>query len=127
MGFRNGAYATVWEVRKEEDRNYSSARISISRKNKDTQEYETEFSAWVRMIGQANDLAQNLEERARIKIGECDVRNSYDKEKNVTYTNYAVFSIEMADGSKPAENEPQADDDGFIEVPDNVDTELPWA
>ena len=94
MGFRNGAYATVWEV-KRGNGNWHDVRLSISRKNRSTGEYETEFS------GNASESAAFLGERARIRIGECDVTNRYDREKNVTYTNYAVFSFEDLDGSAP--------------------------
>lgn len=128
MGFRNGAYATVWEV-KQGNGNYSDARISISRKNKDTGEYRTEFNAWVRLIGQAHKDANMLERRSRIRIGECDVTNKYDKEKEVTYTNYAIFGFEDANGdgsgSKPAPTV-VTDAAGFMQLPDDIDDELPF-
>lgn len=128
MGFRNGAYATVWEV-KQGNGNYSDARISISRKNKDTGEYRTEFNAWVRLIGQAHKDANMLERRSRIRIGECDVTNKYDKEKEVTYMNYAIFGFEDANGdgngSKPAPTV-VTDADGFMQLPDDIDDELPF-
>lgn len=50
MGFRNGAYATIWEVKPVSDTN-TKARISVSRKNKQTGQYETDFSGFVEFIG----------------------------------------------------------------------------
>lgn len=130
MGFRNGAYATVWEVR-EGNGNYSDVRISISRKNKETGEYRTEFNAWVRMIGKAHNQASDLAERSRIRIGECDVTNKYDKEKNITYTNYAVFGFEDANGdggeTTAPSNSLKTDENGFIQMSDGIEDELPFA
>lgn len=125
MGFRNGAYATVWET-KPGSGNWTDVRISISRKNRNG-EYETDFSGFVRFIGDAHTGAAYLVERSRIKIGECDVTNRYDKEKKVTYTNFAVFSFEDADGNNTATTPPTSTDgDGFMNIPDGIDDELPF-
>lgn len=131
MGFRKGAYATVWEVRNGNG-NYSIARISISRKNRETDEYRTEFSGWVRLIGDAHAKARGLEERSRIRIGECDVTNHYDKEKEVTYTNYAIFGFE--DPNRDSGQGTQAgagfgvttDANGFMELEEGLE-DLPFA
>lgn len=124
MGFRNGAYAKVWET-KEGKGNWTDGKISISRRDRETGEYHTEFNSWVRFIGDANVGPDNLSQIGRIKIGECDVTNHYDKEKNVTYTNYAIFSFEDANGnsSSPASNESSY---GFMNVPDYMDDQLPF-
>lgn len=125
MGFRNGAYATVWET-KPGNGNWTDVRLSISRKNRDG-EYETDFSGFVRFIGDAHTGAAHLGEKSRIKIGECDVTNRYDKEKKVTYTNFAVFSFEDADGNNAATQPPASTDgDGFMNIPDGIDEELPF-
>lgn len=122
MGFKSNGYCTVWEVKAGKG-NYSDVRINTSKKNKQTDQYETDFSGWVRFIGDAHKNASGLKEKDRIKIGDCEVTNSYDKEKKVTYTNYAVFNFEMADGSTPKEN----NDAGFKPIPDGIDEELPFA
>lgn len=126
MGFRTGAYATVWET-KEGNGNWTDVRLSISRKNRETGEYETDFSGFVRFIGDASSRVRNLGDRARIKIGECDVTNRYDKEKGVTYTNFAVFSFEDADGNSEAPSGVVTNEDGFMDIPDGIDDELPFA
>lgn len=125
MGFRNGAYATIWEVKAGKG-NYSDVRLSISKKNKQTDQYETDFSGFVRFIGTAHQNAGNLKEKDRIKIGDCEVTNSYDKEKKVTYTNFAVFSFEDVNGSNNSTSE-KAKDDGFMNIPDGIDEELPFS
>lgn len=125
MGFRKGAYATVWEVKPGNGR-YSDVRISISKKKRDTEEYVTEFSGYVRFVGDAHDAIQAYGERARIKIGECDVTNKYDKEKKVTFYNCAVFSFEDADGNSSSAPAGTDMGDGFMSVPDNIEDELPF-
>lgn len=101
MGFKNGAFATVWRTESISDTN-TKVQISVSRKNKDTGEYETEFSGFVNFYGTAvASRAARLNEKDRIKLGEVDVTTRYSKEKNTTYTNYKVFSFEDAD-SKPS-------------------------
>lgn len=129
MGFRTGAYATIWEV-KNGNGNYTDVRLSISKKNKQTNEYETDFSGFVRFIGTAHQKATSLKERDRIKIGDCEVTNNYNKEKNVTYTNFAVFSFEDANSGGNANNnqntQSKSDPDGFMNIPDGIDEELPF-
>ena len=88
MGFRTGAYAKVWEVTPVTDTN-TKVRLSVSRKNKQTGEYEEDFSGFVSCVGTANaKKALQLKAGARIKIGDCDVSNRYDRDKKVTYTTY---------------------------------------
>ena len=56
MGFRTGAYAKVWEVKPFSDTSVR-IRLSISRKNKSTGEYEQDFSGYVTAVGTAAALA----------------------------------------------------------------------
>lgn len=73
----------------------TKGRISISRKNKDTGEYDTDFSGYITFVGSAcARKALSLKERDRIRIKDVDVSNYYNKEKGVTYTNFKVFSFE---------------------------------
>lgn len=126
MSFRQNGYATVWKIKKGTG-NFTDVQISTSRKNPNTDTYETDFSGYVRFIGDAHKNAGNLGEKSRIKIGDCAVTNSYDKEKEVTYTNFQVFSFEMADGSAPQKAQNKPVDDGFMNIPDGIDEELPFA
>ena len=95
MGFRNNAYATVWDV--EPKGTWTKVRLNTSRKNRDTNEYEQDFSGFVSFVGNANAKAQQLKERDRIRLGDVDVTTRYDKERNREYVNYTCFSFEMAD------------------------------
>lgn len=118
MGFRTGAFATVWET-KEGSGNWTDGKLTISRKNKQSGEYEVEFSGFVRFIGDAHRDAGNLGERARIKIGDCDVTNRYDKDKKVTYTNFEVFSFDELDSSGTPIKNVGSDSDGYMSIPDD--------
>lgn len=121
MGFRAGAYATVWEVNPKNDKN-TIVRISTSKKDKTTGTYEQDFSGFVAFVGKdAAAKAAQLHEKDHIKLGDVDVTTKYDKEKKITYTNYACFSFEMNDGSNsqgtqpaPAASEGENPNDGVI-------------
>lgn len=124
MGFRNGAFAKVWEVTPVSDTS-TKLRISISRKNKQTNEYEQDFSGFVMCVGTAAaKKASMLPAGARIKLGDTDVSTRYDAEKKITYTNFKLFSFENdGDNSEHIPAEPQpAVDDGEIED----DRQLPF-
>lgn len=126
MGFRKDSFATIWSVEPTSD-TLTKARISISRKNRQTGEYENDFSGFVSFVGTAAaKKAASLKERDRIKLCDVDVTNRYDKERNTTFTNFKIFSFEMVDGSQAqqsaASTEPQHPvDDGEID-----DSRLPF-
>lgn len=99
MGFRNNSFATVWEVRSQNEK-WTKVRVSISRKNQDSGEYETDFSGWVDFYGTAvASKAAKLKEKDRIKLISVDLTNRYDKQQNATFWNPKCFEFEMADGS----------------------------
>lgn len=109
MGFRTGSYAKVWAVEPKSDTN-TTVRLSISRKNKQTGEYEEDFSGFVAFVGTvAAKKAACLKEGARIKLGDVDAKSKYDKEQKKTYYNFKCFSFEI-EGDAPvaaATNDPQ--------------------
>ncbi len=125
MGFRSGAYARIWEVKPYSDTSVK-LRLSVSRKNKQTGEYEQDFSGYVDAVGTAAaKKAACLKEGDRIKLGDVDVTTKYNAEKKITYTNYKLFSFEV-DGStntfKPDNTEPQLSvDSGEVD-----DSRLPF-
>lgn len=113
MGFREGAFATVWEITATGD-NFSKIRVSTSRKDKKTDEYVTDFNGFVSLIGEANkklsmiEEALDQDERCRIKLGACDVSNRYDKEAEREYTNFTLFDFEIAGDRTSSEEEKPA-------------------
>ena len=93
MGFRTGAFAKIWEVKPISDTNVR-LRLSVSRKNKQTNEYEQDFSGFVTAVGTAAaKKAASLKEGDRIKLGDVDVSTRYDADKKTTYTNFKLFSF----------------------------------
>lgn len=108
MGFRTGSYAKVWAVEPKTDTN-TKVRLSISRKNKQTGEYEQDFSGFVLFVGTlAAKKAACLKEGDRIKLGDVDVTTSYNSEKKVTYTNFKCFDFEVeSNTSSTTTSDPQ--------------------
>ena len=125
MGFRQGAFAKIWSVRPVSN-TLTSARISISRRNRQSGEYEQDFGGFVSFIGTAcSAKALGLKEGDKIKLGDVDVTNRFDKDKNQTYTNFCVFSFESSDAAgyqgqraaQPAQS--PSNDESFSEVDDD--------
>lgn len=117
MGFRNNAYAKVW---KSEDKgNYSIVELSTSKKNKQTDQYETDFSSkFVRFIGQAHTDIKNTQDGDRIKLTEVEVTNSYNKETKQGYTNFLVYGFEPIESASST--------DGFMQIPRDAQSDLPF-
>ncbi len=118
MAFRDNAYATVWETRTTKG-NSINVRLSTSYKNKQTDQYETDFSDYVFFSGEAAKKAAGLKEKDRIKLLQTSVTSKWDKEKKVNHYTFAVWDFEPAENSKtdkkaaPAAPKapPTADDD----------------
>lgn len=106
--FSAGSYAKLWQIKEIKDK-YSEVRISTSTKNKDGK-YEQDFGGFVRMVGQAHEQMNYLQENDSFKIVRCGVSNKYDKEKQITYNNFVIFEVELSE-QKAAEAE---DDNPFI-------------
>lgn len=96
MGFRNGAYAKVWAIDAKTD-TATKLRISISRKDKTTNQYETDFSGIVTCYGaDAAKQAAALQIGDKIQLGNVDVSRRFDVSTNREYINFKVFSFTMA-------------------------------
>ncbi len=122
MSFRQNAFATIWSVEPVRD-TITKAKITTSKKNKSTGEYETDFSGFVTFLGTATaSKAAKLKEKDRIKLGDVDVTRKWDKEKQKEYINFNVFSFEMADSktasSPPAVTNTEPVDNGEVETDD---------
>lgn len=104
MGFRTGAYATVWRTRETNSDKVTKAQVSTNRKNRQTGEFERDFSQWVKMIGAANDKVKKLGERARIKILECEALAEYNKEKETTYYEFIIYDFEEVESGTKTPN-----------------------
>lgn len=92
MGFRSGAWMRIFEITPGE--RSTKVRGSISKKNKQSGQYEQDWSGFVALAGTAHRDAGKLKVNDTIKIGECDVTSRYDKEKKKEYINFSIYSFE---------------------------------
>lgn len=97
MGLRVGAYLKVWKIERFEK--YTKVQGSTSRKNKETDTYETDWNGFLNFAGQAHTEIAKYKENDRVKIEEFEVKNKYDKEKKQTSTYYSVFKISDANNN----------------------------
>lgn len=110
MGFKQGAFARIWSVN--DEGKYSTANVSVSRKNKETGKYDVEFSdGYVRLVGSAHEAAKDLglptreefdsqsDKGVSVKISSCDVTNNYDTKTKKLYTNCVIFGFEIPDNN----------------------------
>ena len=108
MGFRTGAYASVFSVKRGQG-NFYDVNITTSHKDRSSGNYVRDFGAYVRFVGDAVNVVAKLDGKnskdnggrplARIKLGDIDTTNTYNAAKGITYTNHVVFSCEEVDGS----------------------------
>lgn len=104
---------------------YTDVKCSVSNKNKQTDEYETTFSAYIRMIGKAHDKAANLSEKDRIVINNFDITARWDKENSKMDIRFVCFDFDKVDkDGNVISSSGNADD--FISVPDGLSDELPF-
>lgn len=130
MGFRQGAYARIWSV--ENKGKYSVCNMTVSKKNKETGEYNVEFhDGFVRLVGNAHQAMMGVDipekKGVPVKIGACDVTTNYVPERKQTYVNYVVYGFEDDNNtqqkSQPKKQAPQQSADDFMNIPDGADEE----
>ena len=99
-------YAKIKEV--EDKGNYSIVKISVSKKNKQSGKYETDFIGKVNFVSQAH-LQRPLKDQ-RIKITSFGVQNCYVKDDKIEFLKtprIAIFSYELQeDNGASASNIP---------------------
>ena len=129
MGFSQGSFAKIKEVVEKHD-NYSVCKITVTKKNKLTNEYELQFSAHCRFVGNAHKSVPMADQR--IKITSCDVTNCYkDKDGNLQFTKnpqYVVFGYELQESqgaSAPQFHNPYDNGVNFEDLSSNSD-DLPF-
>ena len=92
--FSVNSYAKIKTM--EDKGSYAFGRIVISRKIKQTGEYETSFISKVKFVGKAYN--QKPQEGQRIKITSCAVQNCYNKDNELKFLsepNYTIFDYEL--------------------------------
>ena len=102
--FSEGNYAKVWKITSHE--RYTDIQCSTQQKKDGS--YVTDFSGFVRLVGEAHKKAVDLSEKDSIKIGTFGVSNSYVNGKN--YTNIIMFDFEIK-GQENSNNAADSDDE----------------
>ena len=119
MGFREGAWATVWEVKRNPSGRSFNVNLSTSKKDRDTGEYETDWSGYAMFAGDAAKKAATLKRGDRIKLNGCEVTTKYVKEQEKKYTNYTVWDYEPSEFSSGGSKKSKpVDDEDFISEDD---------
>ena len=115
--FSNGAYLNIWKVT--DAGRYYEVEVSSNKKNKETNQYECDFSAnFVRFCGRAYQLRPMANQR--IKVISCAVTNCYMKDGRRVYTKnptYIIFDYELADDGNG--NAPRASTGEYNPYADN--------
>ena len=126
MGFRSGSFAKVWQVDPVKS-TVTKGRISISKKNKQTGQYEQDFGGYVAFLGTtAAEKAAKLKEGDRIKLVDVDVTNNYNKETKQTYTNFNIYSFELDNEDHGSSNVHQEVDNVEVDDGEVDDSRLPF-
>lgn len=128
MGLKKDCTCKIWQVKRNEK--YTDVQISVDKKNKQTDAWETDFSGFVRFIGEAHkkiaDLPDGKQEKPfKVKAGDFEVTQRYVKDKNTTYTNFVMYDIQVEQGE--VKNIPTPNSDGFMNIPSGIDEELPFS
>lgn len=92
--FSVNSYAKIKEVEVKDT--YTTCRITITKKNKKTNKYETTFIAKVRFVGSAH-LQRPMADQ-KIKITACGVSNCTSNENGIEfmkYPSYVIFGYEL--------------------------------
>ena len=127
MGFRNGSFAKVWEIKPISDKK-TDLRISISYKDKQTGEYIDDFSGFVSCCGSIPaSKAARLKIGDRIKLGDVDVSRIYNKEKQTNFETFKVFSFDtLTDTSSPSSTSQSSAIETGVEGDVEPDDRLPF-
>lgn len=135
MGYKNGAFCTVWNNKETKTvvqlfEKYAEVTISTSKKKPNGQ-YETDFNGKVRFIGKAFEKIRTmaLAEKDRLKLLEVETTNSYDKAKQRLYTNHICWDFEPAESKNTAPRQPEVierNDKGTYSLGDVNDIDLPF-
>ena len=136
MGFSVGSYAKIKEV--ENKGNYSKAKLTISKKIKDSNpaQYVCTFVGWVNCVGNAHSKRPMAGQK--IKITNCDVNNGYadrvtGEQKFMNSAQFTLYDYELdGQASMPSGNGYMPSGyggnnsmpSGFDEIP--LDSSLPF-
>lgn len=98
MGFSTNNFINIKEVVEQAEK-YTVCKCTNTKKNKVTNEFDPQFSGYVKFIGNAH--LQRPMAGQRIKVTSCDVVTCYKKDGELCFyknPQYLVFGYELQDG-----------------------------
>lgn len=137
MGFRNGAYARIWEkgvqtINYGEGQSFTKywVRLSVRRKGPDDTFYQ-QFSGFCELKGDALKEMRGVkvpQEGLPVKLGNVDLDNSYDAEKETTYWNPIIWSFDHSEEEAPSHSEKKQNTklSPGNNVTNDIDEDLPF-
>lgn len=110
MFFINGKFCKVWKILDTKEK-YVKIQLGTSDKQQDGTYKNSTWSAFI--MGKQLELAKQLKEGDVINVLKGKVENVYNKEKQVSYCNVAIFEFEVEGGSNtpPASKKVEEEDD----------------
>lgn len=75
----------------------------------------------VTFCGKAFEKAMSLKDKDRVSVVEMNIRNVYSKNTKKSYPQITVTDFDVM-----SNNQMQGGTDGFMNIPDNIDEELPF-
>lgn len=134
----SNSIATVFGVEVKSD-TFTKARISISKKDKETGEWEQELSKWVCFFGtMLAKKAATLKDKDRIRIKKFEIINKFDKESNPwrEFETIKIWDFEklepfnsldtVVDDSVDAGNGEVSEDTAVKKHEEESSDDLPW-
>ena len=125
MGFGVGSFAKIWKV-EDKGGKYAMCQISISVKNKRTNQYETTFSSTVAFFNDAYHCRPQVGQR--IKITNCDVTNKVFVKSDGTKTypyQFSIFGYELQEDENTPKSNSKSTTPTLYEVMDD-DGDIPF-
>jgi hypothetical protein len=122
MGFGVGSFAKIWKV-EDKGGKYAMCQISVSVKNKKTNQYETTFSSTVAFFNDAYHCRPQV--RQKIKITNCDVTNKVFVKSDGTKTypyQFSIFGYELQEDENAPKVNSKSTTPTLYEVMDDDDS-----
>lgn len=124
MGFSIGNFAKIQQI--DNKSNYTNCKITISKREKKTNNFVCVFSGWVKFIGQAHLCRPQVGQK--IKITSCDVTNGYlDADGMQKWNNkpqFVIFTYELQNNENNSSSNGNSPIMDFADL--GADTDLPF-
>lgn len=101
--------------------------LAVDRRIKKDNEQSADFISCTAFGKTGEFVEKYLKKGTKVVVEGRWQTGSYEKNGTKYYTNDCIVeSMEFAESKRSNETEPQADEGGFVNIPDGVDSELPF-